>query len=171
MPHGNHDVSFIVAGGVKLICDDGPLTGEVAEFYFAGGFFTSNLRPSWAHRATAPFPAVRFATPAFRLPQTTVHTLEKCALLRFDYRVIERLAAKHAQWGEIHAAVLWAHIEGLLYNITTLRGKDAAARYQQLMQRGGLKNRLNQSEIASYLGISRETLNRIVRRIDSHVAG
>ena len=92
-------------------------------------------------------------------------------MLRFDYRVIERLAAKHAQWGEIHAAVLWAHIEGLLYNITTLRGKDAAARYQQLMQRGGLKNRLNQSEIASYLGISRETLNRIVRRIDSHVAG
>lgn len=167
IPLGDREVSFIVSGGAKLIYTDGPLAGEVSEFFFSGSFLTTTLRPSWSLQNPSPFPMIQLMRPGFYMPATTAHTLDKCVLLLFDYGAVEQLSAKHASWGQLHAVVLWAYIEGLLHNIDTLRGKDASARYAHVMNRAGLARKVSQGDLASYLGISRETLNRIIKRSES----
>lgn len=163
VPHGSHDVSLVLSGGVKLIFEDEDLKGEVAEFFFPGSIMTSTLRPRWDGMLAAPFPVAQYVVPRSRTPVTSAHTLTRTELLRFDYRVIEQLAARHAQWGEAHSAVLWMYIEAILANVNTLRSGNASRQYELLMQRVGVDGLLTQAEIASYLGISRETLNRIIK--------
>lgn len=165
IPTQHNEISIVLVGGIKLIFATKELDGQVAEFYFPGSLHAPNVTPSLDARSTGPFPIVRYDSPRPK-PETISIALERTLLLRFDYQVVERLSARYPQWGQIHSAVLWSYVEGLLANVQDLRAGDATTRYQRLMERRGMSDRISQRDIASYLGISRETLNRIIKKLE-----
>ncbi|GAA1920999.1 hypothetical protein GCM10009775_11860 [Microbacterium aoyamense] len=158
---GDADVAFVVRGLVKLVEEE---TGRVAEFFATGTAIAPNTRPSWAPRSAPPMTLGRWIGERWSLRPMSVIALERTSLLHIDYRVVETLAARHTEWGQVHAAFLWTYIDGLYLSGERALEKDVAERYRQLMRRRGLRGRATQRDIASYLNVTESALSRIVRR-------
>lgn len=165
--HGAHDLSFIVRGAVKLVNTTPEHAGRVEEFFTSGSFIGPALRPSWAVASRPPLSLSRWRGDRWSIPPTTAHTLDSTTLLRLDYRVVERLAARHAAWGQVHAAFLWSYIDSIYCTSQTALNKDVAERYQEFRARRRLADKATQREIASYLNVTESALSRIIHRLDS----
>lgn len=172
VPTGSHDVFVVARGVLKLVnSEGGPDNGRVEEFFEAVTVVAPALRPAWAERTAPPIPFVRWRGREWSLPQTELYALERCRLVWFDFRVVERLAARHPEWGQVMSAFLWTYLDGIYASGRAKAGGAAEARYRDLVEhRSSLLNRVMQRDLASYLNVSEESLSRIAKRVRAGAA-
>lgn len=164
IPMGHTDCLAVLRGLIK-VTDDAP-DGRTTRLREEGTMVTANVRPGWSARAPLPMANSRRVEGEWPIPPFTVHTIERTLALRFDYRTLEELAAKHSAWGEVVSAFLWTNVAGLHDEIYVLRSKDVESRVRDLFaDRPALMRRLSQRELASYLNITEPALSRILRRV------
>lgn len=120
---GEADVAFVVRGLVKIVEVE---SGRVAEFLGTGTAMAPNTRPSWVPRSAPPMTLGRWLGERWSLKPMTVVALDRTTLLHIDYRVVENLAARHTEWGQVHAAFLWTYIDGLYLSGERALQKDVA---------------------------------------------
>ncbi|MBN8880896.1 MAG: Crp/Fnr family transcriptional regulator [Salana multivorans] len=167
IPSTERDVFIVVRGLVKIVnADPEVVEPYVEEFIEAPGVMAPRARPSWASSTGAPLSFTRARSRAWGISPTDLVAIERSHLLRADYRVLEGLAARHPQWGQVHAAFLWTGIESVYSAARTIRLKDAEQRYRDLLKhRSSLAARVSQRDLASYLNVTESALSRIARRV------
>jgi CRP-like cAMP-binding protein len=99
-----------------------------------------------------------------------IHTLiaiEPSLVHRFDFRVVERLAARHSAWSRMiqsvslmYAITLQADA-GALRNSPEQRYRDLLARHPDLVAR------ISRRDLASYLNVTDVALSRIAKRVQA----
>ena len=164
IPMGFADCLVVLRGLVKVMDDAN--AGRTTRLREEGTMVTANVRPGWSARTSLPMANTRRAQGEWPIPPFTVHAIEQTLALRFSYRTLEELAAKHSAWGEVVSAFLWTNVAGLHEEIYALRSKDVESRVRDLFaDRPSLMRRLSQRELASYLNITEPALSRILRRV------
>jgi len=100
----------------------------------------------------------------------TIHTLialESCLVHRFDYRVVERLAARHSAWSRMSTAVPLMYGISLQADAGLLRNSPEQ-RYRTLLDRQpDLVARISRRDLASYLNVTDVALSRIAKRVEA----
>lgn len=159
------DVFIIVRGLVKLVLPaSAGHPAKVEEFIEGPGALAPSTRPRWADSHGAALTSTRWRMTRWPIPDHDLVAIERSHLLRVDLRVIESLAARHAPWGEVYAAMMWTYVEGM-YGANAGSG-DLEAQYRFLLEhRPSLLERVSQRDIASYLGATESTLSRIAKRV------
>lgn len=161
----DHDVLILLSGLVKEVYDVPAIAGQISEFFVGGSVIATRLQPIWASSRSTPFSVSNLLGPRTIVPPMTAYAIEPTTVLRIDYRVVQRLSERYPQWGEVQTAFLWTYIEEQHGSILHLRTKDTVERYLQLMRRRGIAGRVNQRDIASYLGITESALSRLIKRV------
>lgn len=164
----NGGEAFVLAEGlVKLVDDIGPLAkGQIIDFYEAVSILTPNVKPLWANRMAAPYSASRWQDREWSVRPKTFVAIEPCILMRIDFRVFERLAARHVAWGQVYISVLWSHIDALAATADDTAVKDVEARYRRLIARASsFADRVSQRDMASFLNVTEPALSRIAKRV------
>ena len=119
---------------------------EITELILTEGFFVSSLQS--------------FLT---RQPSTRqVQVLEKSVLYGFTYDDLEKLFEKHHEFERLGRLISNRGLLSMLQRSDLLMFSSASERYQSLLENSpGIINRVPLGIIASYLGITQETLSRL----------
>lgn len=100
----------------------------------------------------------------------SIHTLvaiEPSVVHRFDYRVVERLAARHSAWSRMATAVPLMYGISLQADAGLLRNSPEQ-RYRTLLARQpDLVARISRRDLASYLNVTDVALSRIAKRVEA----
>jgi len=97
--------------------------------------------------------------------QHTLEALEPSRLLRFDRPLLDHLLAQHAGWREISGRIAEAELVRKLAKEVEIRTQSPEERYAAMLASGSpLLQRVPLYHLASYLGITPETLSRIRAR-------
>jgi len=101
-----------------------------------------------------------------------IQAVERTELGTWSWSSWSGIAAKHPgleRWTARRAAAI---LERKSRRLLSLQGNDAATRYEDfLREEPGLAARLPQREIASYLGITAESLSRLKRQLGRRAVG
>lgn len=104
--------------------------------------------------------------------QTGIQALEDSLLMRFERRVIDALFAGHPCWREVFARVSEVELVRRIENERHARTHTPEERYAELERTGSfLVRRVALYHLASYLGVTPETLSRIRARLGTDRAG
>lgn len=163
------EVLIVLRGCLKVVyqSSDPKIDGQIGDFFTAGTIVAPRLRPPWAGRFRSPLAIPRwYGAKASPIPKMTAYACEDTLIMRFNAGVVQQLAVKYPQWGEIYSATLWTQAETLHNGLIGFRSKSISARYLDLMERKDLRGRITQREIAAYLGVTESALSRLIRRIE-----
>lgn len=173
----DRDVFLLVRGIVKLVRpdeEDDAGAPRIYEFFEAPAMLAPRTKPRWAQQNPPPVSGFRWSPARWSVAKADVVAVERCTLLRMNFRVIEQLAARHAAWGEVITALLWTYVEGIFATaeFTHSRTMDVEARMTFMRtHRANLLQRVSQREIAAYLNITESALSRVMRRVRDREAG
>lgn len=152
--------NWVTAGGDGS--DLGFVTSGLLRIYYTtyeGAELTRNFR------AETELVGANSAALAGAPSDVSIQALEPTTLLTFPYRFIEKAFSRHACW-----QVIWQKISKAQYIAREKREYellclDARARYERFMAESKhLAGRLNQTHIASFLGITPVSLSRLRRK-------
>lgn len=91
-----------------------------------------------------------------------IKCVEPCQLLRIHYDAFQRFSAEIPAFAQIYQQILELSYSNTVYRVNTLTSLDALDRIKWLMEnKPQLMTRLSNKLIASYLGISPETMTRL----------
>ncbi|MBK9488713.1 MAG: Crp/Fnr family transcriptional regulator [Haliscomenobacter sp.] len=91
-----------------------------------------------------------------------IKCIEPCKLLRIHYDVFQRFSSDIPAFAQIYQQILELSYSNTVYRVNTLTSLDALDRIKWLMEnKPKLMTRLSSKLIASYLGISPETMTRL----------
>lgn len=100
--------------------------------------------------------------------QFDLEALEAGVLLRFERRVIDALVAERECWSELSRRVAERELARKIGEEARWRAQSPAERYAELERtRSPLLGRVPQYHLASWLGVTPETLSRIRARMGS----
>ncbi len=142
-------VYFIVAGCLQVYVVDKNGSESTREFYVEDQWVTDifgfqNQQPS------AEF----------------IKCVEPCKLLRIHYESFQSLSAQVPQFAIIYRQILEVSYNNTVYRVNTLTAMDSLERIKWLMEnKPRIMTRLSSKLIASYLGISPETMTRLKAKI------
>ncbi|MDN4165111.1 Crp/Fnr family transcriptional regulator [Cytophagales bacterium LB-30] len=95
-----------------------------------------------------------------------VKCIEPCELLRIHFEPFQALCREVPQFDALYKEILEASYNNTVYRVNTLTSLDAFERVKWLMETKPLiMTRLSSKLIASYLGISPETLTRLKSKL------
>lgn len=102
-----------------------------------------------------------------QLPSTEfIRCAEPCRLLRIHYNSFQQLSAAVPQFAAIYKQILEVSYNNTVYRVNTLTSLDALDRIKWMMEnKPKIMARLSSKLVASYLGISAETLTRLKSKI------
>lgn len=102
-----------------------------------------------------------------KVPSTEfIRCVESCKLLRIHYDSFQQLEASVPQFASIYKQILEVSYNNTVYRVNTLTSMDALERTRWMMEnKPKIMSRLSSKLIASYLGISAETLTRLKPKI------
>ncbi|MBK7860670.1 MAG: Crp/Fnr family transcriptional regulator [Archangiaceae bacterium] len=94
-----------------------------------------------------------------------IEALEDSLVLQFPYRALAAELQTSAAWERLGRRIAEQHYVSRERREWTLLTQNAAGRLRQFERDfGGLAHRLSQTDIASYIGVRRETLSRLKRK-------
>lgn len=94
--------------------------------------------------------------------QYYLETLEETTLCSISHEDFEQLLKRHPLFEQLHVLVMHQVMREMKERITALQFQTATERYESLLQnQPSIFQRVSLGHIASYLGISQETLSRI----------
>lgn len=92
--------------------------------------------------------------------------VEPCKLLRIHYDSFQQLSQQAPQFSAIYRQILEVSYNNTVYRVNTLMSMDALDRVKWLMDnKPKIMARLSSKLIASYLGISPETMTRLKSKL------
>ena len=95
-----------------------------------------------------------------------IKCVEPCKLLKIHYDNFQRLSEDIPQFAAIYKQILEVSYNNTVYRLNTLTSMDALDRIKWLMEyKPNLMTRLSSKLIASYLGISPETMTRLKSKL------
>lgn len=101
-----------------------------------------------------------------------IQSVERSELAFWSWSSWSEIAAKHPRLERWAAARAAAILERKSRRLLSLQGNDAATRYEEfLREEPELAARLPQREIASYLGMTAESLSRLKRQLRRRASG
>jgi CRP-like cAMP-binding protein len=111
-------------------------------------------------------PIGSYATVLQRLPaHVDIEALEDALVLQFRYAALAKRLETNAAWERAGRRIAEAHYVSRERREHTLLTMDAAGRLAQFEgELGHLEHRLTAADVASYIGVRRETLSRLKRR-------
>lgn len=142
-------VYFIVKGCLQVYVLDKSGNESTRSFYFENGWVTDifgfkNQSPS----------------------SEFIKCVEHCQLLRIHHEPFQLLCREIPQFDALYKEILEASYNNTVYRVNTLTSLNALERVQWLMETKPLiMSRLSSKLIASYLGISPETLTRLKSKL------
>ena len=142
-------VYFVVKGCVQVYVLDKNGNESTRSFYFENGWVTDvfgfkNQSPSTEY----------------------IKCVEHSELLRIHYQPFQQLCAEVPQFDAIYKQVLETSYNSTVYRVNTLTSMNALERVQWLMDtKPQIMRRLSSKLIASYLGISPETMTRLKAKL------
>lgn len=155
-------VAMLLQGQAKMVTRDDEGREAVEQFLGRGDLAASRVKPAWADATAPPFSISRWYGRRWSVPEMELHALTRCVVLQIDAEMAARLGEEHAGWARVYSAFLWSYIDIMWVIVQDARVKTAAERYRELMRRPSPPTAATQGEIASFLGISRQALNRII---------
>ncbi|MDF2438435.1 MAG: putative transcriptional regulator, Crp/Fnr family [Bacteroidota bacterium] len=136
--------------------------GLVRGFYYEGGKEITNWFAQEGEFATCFYSFIAIK-PAFE----TIEALEDSILIRIPHAGLEKLYLKFPETERVGRIITEAYYIKLEERLLSLQFKNAKERYQNfVLSKPSLLQRASLGQIASYLGITQETLSRI--RAGSH---
>lgn len=161
-PKDDQRVYVVVTGLVKLVGTNEDGSQFVKEFFTTGNAVVPNARPNWAMSKSNPFSSARWMSSDWALTPKSLVAIRRTTLVTFDYRLIERLVARHSEWGEIQSVFLWAGYEALLAHSDRFRLKDLSTQYSMFVnERPDVARHASQRDLASYFNVTESTLSRV----------
>ncbi len=102
-----------------------------------------------------------------QIPSTEfIKCVEPCQLLRISYASFQQLATAVPQFAAIYQQILEVSYNNTVYRVNTLTSMDALERIRWFQEnKPKLKTRISSKLIASYLGISPETMTRLKSKL------
>lgn len=95
-----------------------------------------------------------------------IQALENCRVTLIDESLIQTLSNKIPEFSEFNNRLLHNHIRQLYHRINLLLSVDAEKRYLQFIKTyPNILSRVPQSMVASYLGITPESLSRVRKNL------
>jgi CRP-like cAMP-binding protein len=138
-------VYFIVKGCLQVYVLDKNGNESTRSFYFENGWVTDIF-------------GFKNQTPSSEF----IKCIEPCELLRIHFEPFQALCSEVPQFDALYKEILEASYNNTVYRVNTLTSLNALERVQWLMETKPLiMTRLSSKLIASYLGISPETLTRL----------
>lgn len=123
---------------------------ELTKGFFSEGTFLSSYSAMISHRAS----------------YFTIEALEDAELLSVDYQQWENVRTQHPAWNELLVAILEKAFIKKEERERQLLLYDAERRYEIFLEQyPGLIHRVNQRQIASYLGITPVALSRTRKKM------
>lgn len=139
----NH-IYFVVKGVVRSVYNS--YGKEVTRWLCFEGHFASSYF-SFIHR-----------TPS----EDTIISISDCELLCISYENLQYLARQDRIWVDLNQRLLGLYYTGLLKRIASFQTQSTTERYHALLQEyPDVEDRVALSHIASYLGMTQETLSRL----------
>ncbi len=142
-------VYFVLKGCIQVYILDKNGNEATRSFYFENGWVTDifgfkNQRPSTEF----------------------IKCIEPCELLRIHFHAFQAMCKEVPQFDALYKEILEASYNTTVYRVNTLTSLNALERVQWLMETKPLiMTRLSSKLIASYLGISPETLTRLKSKL------
>lgn len=95
-----------------------------------------------------------------------IKCVEPCQLLRISFTSFQHLSEAVPQFAAIYRQILEVSYNNTVYRVNTLTSMDALERIQWFQEnKPKLKSRISSKLIASYLGISPETMTRLKSKL------
>lgn len=142
-------VYFIVKGCLQVYVLDKSGNESTRSFYFENGWVTDIF-------------GFKNQTPSSEF----IKCVEHCQLLRIHHEPFQLLCREIPQFDALYKEILEASYNNTVYRVNTLTSLNALERVQWLMETKPLiMSRLSSKLIASYLGISPETLTRLKSKL------
>lgn len=144
-----HYVYFIVKGCLQVYVIDPNGNESTREFYFENQWTTDifgfqNQLPS----------------------KENIKCVEPCRLLRIHYDGFQQLAASIPQFLQVYRQILEVSYNNTVYRVNTLTSLNALDRIKWLMEhQPRILTRLSSKLVASYLGITPETMTRLKAKL------
>ncbi|MEZ5041902.1 MAG: Crp/Fnr family transcriptional regulator [Saprospiraceae bacterium] len=142
-------VYFIVKGCLQVYVFDKNGNESTRSFYFENDWVTDIF-------------GFKNQTPSSEF----IKCIEHCELLRIHFEPFQALCREVPQFDALYKEILEASYNNTVYRVNTLTSLNALERVQWLMETKPLiMTRLSSKLIASYLGISPETLTRLKSKL------
>lgn len=142
-------VYFIAKGCLQVYVLDKNGNEATRSFYFENGWVTDIF-------------GFKNQTPSSEF----IKCIEQCELLRIHFGPFQALCREVPQFDALYKEILEASYNNTVYRLNTLTALNALERVQWLMETKPLiMTRLSSKLIASYLGISPETLTRLKSKL------
>jgi CRP-like cAMP-binding protein len=142
-------VYFVVEGCVQVFVVDKKGKESTREFYIEDQWVTDIF-------------GFQNQTPATEF----IRCVEPCKLLRIHYDRFQILSQQVPQFAAIYKQILEVSYNNTVYRVNTLTSLDALERVKWLLEnKPKIMARLSSKLLASYLGISAETLTRLKSKL------
>lgn len=138
---------FIASGGIRIVLDT-PEREITAWIIFEGNFFSDleSLRSGQVSKAKT-----------LALDTTTVYSIE-AKKMEFFYE-------KHPKWQVFGRLIMEDAFLNVVQTLISFQAMDAESRYLRLLQHSDMINKIPLKQLASYLGVTPNSLSRIRKNI------
>ena len=131
--------------------------GAVRSFYLKDGVEV-NTWFAFENELVGSFDTYLMKQPA----SEAVEALESCQLLAIDMNELKKLSSSNLELSNLVLALVEEYAAFLHYRLNVLQFQSAQERYKELLKHESeMLQRVSLTHIASYLGVSRETLSRM----------